>query len=301
VSVERIDTEMSNSKWFKITRRLGGSTRVVCLMLLCTVPVLGGQATTYQEKIKQTRSALVEVVVSGARRGTGFCVSEDGYVVTAIHVIGNVTLTNGVLTLASLDNISVRFDDGATAAAKITPNPAPDWLLHDIAVLKVDAKTPHFLKLAKPANVTQGDEVYTIGFPFDAPGPVAYRGNVSAVFQIPTGVSFNQNSVLNSTIHVQIPVAKGFSGSPLLRMSDDSVVGVVTNKLGGINPKLEEVRKSITASQGQGKVLLMGVDPNQATLELINVLDQYLSAGAGWASSIEYVEPLVVTLSTNSH
>jgi len=250
---------------------------------------------TYPEKIKHARAAVVEVLVSGTRRGTGFCVTADGYIVTATHVVGTPEVKGNQAVVNYEPDLSVRFSDGRTIVVKSVSNPSLEAAFHDITVLKADTKTPQFLHIGTQSSVEDGEEVYMTGFPFDVPTAVTYRGNVSAQFRIAAG-TLSGTPVQNSTIHVQMPVAKGFSGSPLLRMSDDSVVGVVTNKLGGINQKLDEVRQSINATKGQGQVTIMGVDPNAATLEVINVLDNFLSAGAGWAISIEYIKPVIENL-----
>lgn len=266
----------------------------LCAVTLVCAPVCAtASANSYEEKIEKVRPATVEVLVAGARSGTGFCVSSDGYIVTATHVVGTPAVTERGPVVNYQSNLSVRFNDGRVVPVQPVDNPSPEAAFHDISVLKGDLKTPHFLRIGTPSSVKAGEEVYTMGFPFDVPTAVAYRGNVSARFPMPAG-TLNGRAVQNLTIHVQIPIAKGFSGGPLLRMSDDTVVGVVTNKLGGINQKLGEVRQSIVASQSQGNVTIFGVDPNATSLELINVLDAFLSAGAGWAVSIEYSIPVPI-------
>ncbi len=253
---------------------------------------LGASQTSYQEKIQKARPAVVEVLVSGARSGTGFCVSPDGYIITATHVVGAPAITERGIVVNYQQGLSVRFEDGRTFPVQPVENPSPEAAFHDISLLKADVKTSHFLRFGLPGSIREGDEVYTMGFPFDVPAAVTYRGSVSARFPIPAGI-LNGNTIQNSTIHVQMPIAKGFSGAPLLSMSDDTVIGVITNKLGGISQKLSDVRQSIVASQNQGNVKIFGVDPNAAELELINVLDAFLSAGAGWSVSIDYAKPLL--------
>jgi len=263
---------------------------IVCALILAVS--VGGHTETYPEKIQKVRAAVVEVLVSGVRSGTGFCAGADGYIITATHVVGTPEVSGNQVVVNYQQNLSVRFSDGRTVAVQPVTNPSAEAGFHDITVLKVDTKTPQFLLLGTPSSIVEGDEVYMMRFPLDVPTAVTYRGNVSALFPIGVG-TLNGTPVQNSTIHVQMPVAKGFSGSPLLRMSDNSVVGVVTNKLGGINQKLDEVRQTIRSRQGTGQVVILGVDQSATTLEVINVLDSYLSAGAGWAVSIDYIKPLI--------
>jgi len=245
----------------------------------------------YEQKIEHVRGAVVEVLVSGKRFGTGFCVSTDGYFLTATHVVGAPAIVQNAVVVNYQNDLSVRLADGSTVAVTPVKDNRPDAGFRDITLLKAEAKTPKFLNLGTPNTVKAGEDVYVMGFPLDVPSAVTYRGPVSALFPISIG-TLNGRAINSSTIHVQMPIAKGFSGSPLLRISDDTVVGVITNKLGGINPNLNQVRSSIIEGQKQGSVVMLGVDPNKAMLELINVLDAYLSAGAGWAVSIEHAPPL---------
>lgn len=267
------------------------STLLIGLLLVGAVRTEAA-TNSFSEKIKQFRSALVEVLVSGNRTGTGFCVTADGYIVTATHVVGTVSVTSAAEVVQYSPNLSVRFSDGSTASVVPVENPLPDSAFHDVTLLKADAKTPTFLPLGSPTTVDDGDDIYVMGFPLDIPKLVSYRGTVSSQFSIalrsPTG-----KTVSTSTIHVQIPVAKGFSGSPLLRMSGDAVLGVITNKLGGISPGLDAVRQKVIGSRGRGGVQIMGLNPNETFLELINTLDAFLSAGAGWAASIDYITPVL--------
>lgn len=264
----------------------------VALFVLCGT-CQSQSKLTYVAKIQRLRPATVEVLVSGQRHGTGFCVSSNGQIVTATHVVGTTAVTPAGIVVNYAPDLSVRFSDGRVVDAKPVDNSSPEAAFHDITLLQTGIKTPNFLRIGNPKTVREGEDIYLMGFPFDTPAIVTYRGNVSARFPIPVG-TLNGNPVQSDTIHVQAPVAKGFSGAALLRMSDDTVIGVITNKLGGITPQLDEVRRTIQSTESQGRILMMGVDPNRTSLELINVLDTYLSAGAGWAVSINYIKPLIV-------
>ena len=92
-----------------------------------------------------------------------------------------------------------------------------------------------------------------MGFPFDAPDVVAYKGMISAKFSLQTG-ALKGKAIVTDTLHIEAPIARGFSGAPLLRPSDDTVVGVVTNRLGGISPALNEVAEQIVKVRSVGTV-----------------------------------------------
>ncbi len=265
--------------------------RGMLLAFLALVAPNQGRAQTmkFSDKIKQLRPAVVEVLVNGKRSGTGFFVSPEGHVVTALHVIAKTELQINQFVVTYFDKLKVRLHDGRILVAQPIPNAAPDHSLYDMALLKVDGKNLHSLTIGSYNEITEGEESYFMGFPFDAPAAVTYRGFVSAKFPLIRrelkGVPISTDIIL-----IQSPVARGFSGAPLLSLTNDKVVGVVTNRLGGISPKLSETREKILQGQKRGgSVRIMGVDPNESILEVVNVLDQFLSAGTGWAVSIGHI------------
>ncbi len=247
----------------------------------------------FPEKFKRLRPSIVEVQVGERRSGTGFFVSADGYVLTALHVVGKFEVQDNRFVVTFLENIQVVLNDGRKLPAQGVPNPAEDSALHDIALLKVDIKNSSFLRLGSYKDVVVGEDAYFMGFPFDAPDVVAYRGMISAKFPFQTG-ALKGKAIVTDTLHVEAPIARGFSGAPLLRQSDDTVVGVVTNRLGGISPALNAVAEQIVKGRSIGTVQIAGVNPNESILETIRVLDLYLSAGAGWAASVAHIEGLLL-------
>jgi hypothetical protein len=91
-------------------------------------------------------------------------------------------------------------------------------------------------------------------------------------------------------IQVQAPIAKGLSGSALVDYKTNEVIGIVEIKIGSINSALVDVADQVKAGKKQGMVLkTVGVDTNDALLQVIGVLDAYLSAGSGSAVSVEHV------------
>lgn len=267
------------------------------LTVLSTSFVLPCRAQSYPDKIQHVRPALVEILVSGKRVGTGFCVSPDGDIITATHNVGAIAVNNGAITIKYETDLRVRFEDGREASAEPVVSHSPEAPFHDISLLKVDIKTPHFLQLGMPAQLKEGNEIYTMGFPSGVPSPAAvtYRGYISALFPIIVG-ELDRRAIQSSTIIVQVPASKGFSGAPLLNISDDAVVGIVSDELGGINKSLNEIQQFILHAQGHAAS--PSADPNSISLGLINVLSGSISSGAAWAVSIEHAKPLLNGVAT---
>ncbi len=139
--------------------------------------------------------------------GTGFFISNDGYLITNYHVIkGSKNIT--VIT----------FSGTRLPAQFIRGDPK-----NDLALLKVDA-TIKALPLSDSGDLTRGDRVITLGYPLiDLQGKdqKATFGRVNAL----TGIEGDIRHV-----QIDVPVQPGNSGGPLLD-SKGHVVGVVTSVL----------------------------------------------------------------------
>ncbi|MHC4098183.1 MAG: trypsin-like peptidase domain-containing protein [Planctomycetota bacterium] len=83
-------------------------------------------------------------------QGSGFIVSDDGYILTNNHLVGDV------------EKVTVRLADDREFIAEIKGTD-PDT---DIAVLKIDAKNLPALKLANSDELEVGEWVVAIGNPF---------------------------------------------------------------------------------------------------------------------------------------
>jgi len=138
--------------------------------------------------------------------GTGFALSEDGFVVTNSHVI------NGARSVYIQDNEGRSYK---TQVSYIDP-------VYDIAILKViDPNFKSFGALPytfRKSAADIGEKVYTIGFPKDS--PVYGEGYLSSN----TGYAGD-----TTAYQVSIPVNPGNSGGPLLD-SHGNVIGVVSGK-----------------------------------------------------------------------
>jgi S1-C subfamily serine protease len=138
--------------------------------------------------------------------GTGFLISSNGIIVTAYHVVEGAT------------DIQVRFPSGKWLSAK----PIKHSRATDLAILKADIVTPHYLTLAVMNNVKQGQDVFTLGYPVaDLLGEeVKYTaGNISSL----SGLQGE-----DSLMQITVPVQPGNSGGPLVNKSGE-VVGVITS------------------------------------------------------------------------
>jgi len=136
--------------------------------------------------------------------GSGFVISEDGYVVTNNHVI------------ESADEIIIEFYSGAELEATVIGTDPKT----DIALLKVDASEPlPFVSFGDSDTARVGDWVMAMGNP------------LGQGFSVSAGIVSARNRALSGTyddyIQTDAAINRGNSGGPLFNM-DGEVIGVNT-------------------------------------------------------------------------
>ena len=141
--------------------------------------------------------------------GSGFFVTDDGYVVTSFHVVEDA------------DRISLKTKQGVFSAKLITVDK-----VNDVAMLKVVGKFSA-LPVAPSRGVKLGESVFTIGFPnVDLQGfaPKLTKGEISSL----TGAQDDPRE-----FQISVAVQPGNSGGPLVNQYG-SVVGIVEARLADI-------------------------------------------------------------------
>lgn len=144
--------------------------------------------------------------------GSGFIISDDGYIVTNHHVAGNAS------------KIIVTMTDGEKYDAKIIGTDETT----DIALLKIDAdKDLPYLKFCKSEEVLAGEWAVAFGNPFGLfdlnAKPTVTVGVVSN-----SGVDFVQDKrVYKGMIQTDAAISSGNSGGPLVNALGE-VIGMNT-------------------------------------------------------------------------
>jgi S1-C subfamily serine protease len=164
--------------------------------------------------------AGTEIVAEG--QGSGFVVSEDGYVLTNSHVITTAGAVEELdpATIDPATEVYVEFADRDRVRAQIV-----GWdLFYDIGVLKLDPEE-HQLRpvpLGDSRDVEVGEPVAAIGSPFGQAGSLAV-GVVSATERSVDSLT-SAYSVADA-IQTDAPINRGNSGGPLFNERGE-VIGI---------------------------------------------------------------------------
>lgn len=142
--------------------------------------------------------------------GSGFVVSEDGYVLTNAHVVSGAK------------RLEVLFEDGTSIVAELVGRDIPS----DIALLKIEKEGLTVLPMGNSEYIRQGEYVLAIGNPLDSQqlyGTVTF-GIISA-----TAREINIDGYVNTYLQTDAAINLGNSGGPLVNLNGQ-VVGMNTAK-----------------------------------------------------------------------
>jgi len=150
-------------------------------------------------------------LVTGTSTGSGFILTENGYVVTNAHVVEGAT------------TIKVSIPSGETYEAQLVGSDATN----DVALLKVEAEGLSPVTIGSSSALIVGDQVVAIGNPLGELTSTMTVGYVSAKDRDVTtdGTTINM-------IQTDAAINSGNSGGPLFNMKGE-VVGITTAKYSG--------------------------------------------------------------------
>jgi len=182
--------------------------------------------------------------------GTGFALTNDGYFVTANHVIHHDRKDN-------FDSVYIQTRDGQYFKANLV-NYDPEA---DIAILKVEKKNFHFGKGELPYTFAKdkvglGANIFTLGYPKEE--LVYSKGYISSKNGF-------EGDDLQYTL--ELPAGHGQSGSPVIG-EDGDVLGILT-AIGG----QEEANTYAVSTQALSKLLHSIPDDKSLRLPKTNKLE----------------------------
>ena len=155
------------------------------------------------ELVQQVQSAVRYIRIGDGVIGSGFVITQDGYVITNSHILNGAQAAHVGTHLGSEEYTQVVADD-------------PDL---DLALLKLPGDGPRsFVDFGRSADLELGDDLVILGYPFGLDALTVTRGVLSARHP--------------GWLQTDATANPGNSGGPAFNLTGE-VVGVVTGKLGG--------------------------------------------------------------------
>ena len=238
----------------------------------------------YKKNVNSTVGITTEITTNwwgyqstSAAAGSGFILTEDGYILTNEHVIEDA------------NTITVTMYDGTKYPATLIGYDVSN----DIAVLKIDAKGLTPVTLGSSDALEVGDEVIAIGNPLGELTFSLTKGNVSALNRAVTLSS----GVTMTLIQTDAAINSGNSGGALFNMYGE-VVGITNAKYSsrgssseasidniGFAIPINSVREIVTSIIEKGYISSPYIG-----VTIANVSEESQAYGAPQGASIRSVE-----------
>lgn len=203
-----VQDDISNSRRNAITQAVEMVTPAVAGISVKSVREI--ISTSFEELFWYGRSYKKEE--SGL--GSGFIISEDGYILTNEHVIGDAT------------DIIVSLTDGKTYDAELVERDKS----FDIALLKIEGNNFPSVKLGDSDDILIGEWAIAFGNPFGlfefSNKPSVTVGVISAV-DLYFGEKLDEGRIFQDMIQTDASINPGNSGGPLVN-SQGEVIGMNT-------------------------------------------------------------------------
>ena len=176
-------------------------------------------AEIYAANVDATVGITVDVVTtnwwgmttSGAAAGSGFVITEDGYIVTNYHVIN----------VQGAQTITVAMYDGTTYPAEVVGFDEA----HDLAVLKIDASGLQTVVLGDSDSLVVGEPVAAIGNPL---GELTFSLTTGVISALDRTVTMDSGTVMD-LLQTDCAINSGNSGGPLFNEYGE-VIGITNAK-----------------------------------------------------------------------
>jgi len=177
--------------------------------------------------------------------GSGFIISDDGYVLTNNHVVEHA------------DEIQVVLIDRREFTAEVVGTDARS----DLALLKIDANDLPYLNFAEPDTARVGEWVLAIGSPFG----LDYSVSAGIISAIGRSIPSRRNENYVPFIQTDVAINPGNSGGPLFNLQGEVV---------GINSQIY--------TRGGGSIGLSFAIPSELAQEVVAQLRDSGRVERGW-------------------
>ncbi len=151
------------------------------------------------------------MMTEGVFTGSGFLISQDGYIVTNYHIIEGA------------QSVEIATASGDRYAAQIVGVDEGN----DFALLKIEAEGMPCVEFGSSDALAIGDQVVAIGYPLTSGSPTLTVGYISAKNRVIT----TEGRTI-SMLQTDAAINSGNSGGPLLNMKGQ-VIGITTAKSSG--------------------------------------------------------------------
>jgi S1-C subfamily serine protease len=268
------------------------------ILLVLTIPFICKGQSLGEDRIESLNKSVVRIIIDSKSCGTGFFISNDGWIATCKHVIDSAIARDPVTKKTKCTkDIFIEFKNGEKVRVTILKHlldiEYPNSLNFDYSLLLVLSKpTTKFkpLKIGKWNNANEGDVVYTCGYPFGFEHRFISQGLLSTKW-----IERVTDTLDRNVAWFDLTMNKGNSGGPIIKLGkkadDDEVIGIATFIL---NPDANKAQKICQYLPHRGIDMSSdGISQNQLMTLLFKAISNN-SIGVSGGISIDYLNQILI-------
>jgi S1-C subfamily serine protease len=210
-------------------------------------------------------------------KGTGFIVTEDGYILTANHVVKEAK--DKIQVRVTKDN---RFESYEARLISFNSDA-------DVSLLKITGSGFSHVSFGDYGKFKEGMGIGFIGFPLKFDSPLTNNGIISGKVKF----QYENTSNLVDIYTINAFVNKGNSGGPLFTADSGEVIGIINARMNVVS----ENQFIKYDPNNRATVKIGGIDPIALAVETYNANLRFIGdvtqVGIGYSTSIQYGKELL--------
>ncbi|HUV03060.1 MAG TPA: serine protease [Desulfobacteria bacterium] len=236
-------------------------------------------AETNRSEIPFTGGEYIMMSDKVFSKGTGFIVTEDGFILTANHVVREA---KDKIQVRIMQDNKFKFYEAKLISENVDA---------DVALLKIEGEKFPNTKLGEYNEFKEGMSIGFIGFPLTMNLPITNNGIISGIgkFQYEKDGEVVDIYTLNAFIN------QGNSGGPVFSADTGEVIGIINARMNVINEN-----QFLKLPPDYSPIMRIGgIDPITLSVETYNsnlkFIGDVTQVGIGYSTSIEYGKELLKT------
>lgn len=262
------------------------------------------------ERIEKLSQSVVRIYIENEPSGTGFVVSEDGWIVTSRHVVEPAIIRDSIGTILGFKTVYAKFQNDKKASMGLMTYQLKDIghdesTAYDYILIRSDpyVKMDYIpLRLGKWEDINEGDAIYSCGYPlnighrFISAGMFSTKWKEAVFLGVPNDTVYKEYK--RDSGWMDLTLNRGNSGGPIIKLGrtpdEDFVVGIATFILSPYGKIGEE------GSEFYSKLYKKNNETGMSINKQMAVLFQSISNssfGVSGAVSIDYLSATLAQLS----
>ncbi len=276
------------------------------ISILIALPLLAQGQSLGKERVDLLDDAVVRIFVDTIPSGTGFFITESGFLTTCFHVIEKALIYDNLGKVVNFINISAEFTNGEKVELAMNIDlinkKMQEAVVYDNVLLKAisDTKTKfNPLKIGSWENISDGDQIYSCGYPLGIDQRFISQGILSTKFNQLKTVYFGTeviDNVYRNVAWLDITMNPGNSGGPVIKRGstpeEDEVIGIATFILNPSGIHSKNLIAHLDKHKNELSIGISNIDIEKTT-KLFATAIANNSIGVSGCISIDYIDNIL--------